>query len=45
MKAIIQPLVWGLAMASMLALASGVALDLVVGTTQAADTGTKTLSP
>lgn len=36
MKAVIQPLAWGLAMASMLALASGVALDLVVGPTQAA---------
>lgn len=36
MKAVIQPLAWGIAMASMLALASGVALDLVVGTTQAA---------
>lgn len=30
MKAVIQPLAWGLAMASMLALASGVALDVVV---------------
>ncbi|HCJ28562.1 MAG TPA: DnrO protein [Pseudomonas sp.] len=36
MKAVIQPLAWGLAMASMLALASGVALDLVVDTAQAA---------
>ncbi|MCG6539878.1 hypothetical protein MCB86_07280 [Pseudomonas sp. KSR10] len=45
MKAVIQPLVWGLAMASMLALASGVALDLVVSPTQAAVSGTKTLSP
>ena len=36
MKVVIQPLVWGIAMASMLALASGVALDMVVGTTQAA---------
>jgi hypothetical protein len=36
MKAVIQPLAWGLAMASMLALASGVALDVVVDTTQAA---------
>ncbi|WP_019340388.1 hypothetical protein [Stutzerimonas stutzeri] len=35
MKAIIQPLAWGLAMASMLALASGVALDVVVDTAQA----------
>ena len=36
MKAVIQPLAWGLAMASMLALASGVALDMVVDTAQAA---------
>lgn len=36
MKAVIQPMAWGLAMASMLALASGVALDVVVGSTQAA---------
>jgi len=35
MKAVIQPLAWGLAMASMLALASGLALDLVVDTAQA----------
>ncbi|GEM_PF-236892 len=35
MKAVIQPLAWGLAMASMLALASGVALDVVVDTAQA----------
>jgi hypothetical protein len=35
MKAVIQPLAWGLAMASMLALASGVALDLVVDPAQA----------
>lgn len=45
MKAVIQPLAWGLAMASMLALASGVALDAVVDTAQAAVTGTKTPSP
>lgn len=36
MKAVIQPLAWGVAMASMLALASGVALDLVVDSAQAA---------
>lgn len=36
MKAVIQPLTWGLAMASMLALASGVALDMVVDSAQAA---------
>ncbi|MBU0812789.1 MULTISPECIES: hypothetical protein [Stutzerimonas] len=35
MKAVIQPLAWGLAMASMLALASGVALDVVIDTAQA----------
>lgn len=38
MKAVIQPLAWGLAMASMLALASGVALDVVVDTAQATST-------
>ncbi len=36
MKAIIQPVVWGLAMAVMLALASSVALDLVLDTPHAA---------
>lgn len=36
MKAVIQPLAWGLALASILALASGVALDMVVSTVQAA---------
>ncbi len=36
MKAVIQPFAWGVAMASMLALASGVALDVVVDSTQAA---------
>ncbi|MCQ4314990.1 hypothetical protein [Stutzerimonas zhaodongensis] len=36
MKAFIQPMAWGLVMASMLALASGVALDMVVDSTQAA---------
>lgn len=35
MKAVIQPLAWGLALASILALASGVALDMVVSTAQA----------
>lgn len=30
MKAVIQPLAWGLALAAMLALASGVALDMAV---------------
>ncbi len=36
MKAVIQPLAWGLAMATILALASGVALDMAINTTQAA---------
>lgn len=49
MKAVIQPLAWGIAMASMLALASGVALDMVVGSTQAAalhqDHGTHAAPP
>lgn len=44
MKAILQPLIWGLAMASMLALASGVALDVVIGSPTTA-TQTKTLAP
>ena len=35
MKAVIQPLAWGLALASILALASGVALDVVVSPAQA----------
>lgn len=35
MKALIQPVFWGLALVSMLALASGVALDVVVESTQA----------
>ncbi len=35
MKAVIQPLAWGLALASILALASGVALDMVISTAQA----------
>ena len=35
MKAVIQPLAWGLALASILALASGVALDVVISTAQA----------
>jgi len=36
MKAVIQPLAWGLTLVSMLALASGVALDVVVDTAQVA---------
>jgi len=36
MKAVIQPLAWGLALASILALASGVALDMVISTVHAA---------
>ncbi|MBA1261330.1 DnrO protein [Stutzerimonas stutzeri] len=35
MKAVIQPLAWGLALASILALASGVALDVVISTAHA----------
>lgn len=45
MKAIIQPMVWGLAIASMLALASNVALDLTVGSLQPGSTETRTLTP
>lgn len=44
MKAIIQPLVWGLAMASVLALASGVALDVVIDSATAS-VQTKPLAP
>lgn len=36
MNAVIQPMLWGIAMATMLALASGVALDVVVESTQVA---------
>ncbi|MCQ4242169.1 DnrO protein [Stutzerimonas stutzeri] len=36
MKAVIQPLAWGLALASILAMASGVALDMVISTAHAA---------
>lgn len=36
MNAVIQPMLWGLALVSMLAIASGVALDVVVEGTQAA---------
>ncbi|EQM76016.1 hypothetical protein [Stutzerimonas stutzeri] len=45
MKAIIQPMVWGLAMASMLALASSVALDLAVGSLQPVSGENRTLTP
>jgi|InoplaM3AM_1038557.scaffolds.fasta_scaffold33247_1 hypothetical protein len=45
MKAIIQPLIWGLAMASMLALASGVALDVVIDGQSTKGVQTKTLTP
>ena len=38
MKTVIQPLAWGLALASILALASGVALDVVISTAQATPT-------
>ncbi len=36
MKAVIQPLAWGLALATILALASGVALDMAVHSTMPA---------
>lgn len=45
MKAIIQPMVWGLAMAAMLALASSVALDLAVSTAQPGSSKNRTLTP
>jgi len=44
MKGIIQPLAWGLAVALILALASGVALELAVGN-PAANAHAQTRSP
>lgn len=38
MKALIQPLAWGLALASILSLASGVALDMAVSGATAPET-------